>query len=39
MKTSEVFLPFWKFMGWLFVYYLFLEGLKKLGLVSDGKKK
>jgi hypothetical protein len=34
MKTSNIFLPFWKFMAAVFVYYLFLEGLKKLGLVK-----
>ncbi len=34
MKTSGVFLPFWKLMGLIFVYYLFVEGLKQLGLVK-----
>jgi len=35
MKASDIFLPFWKLMGWLFVYCLFIEGLKKLGLVKS----
>ena len=34
MKTTGIFLPFWNLMAWIFVYYLFLEGLKKLGLVK-----
>jgi hypothetical protein len=38
MKTNGIFLPFWKLMGAIFVYYLFIEGLKKLGLVQ-GKTK
>ena len=35
MDTKNIFLPFWKFMGWLCVYYLFLELLKKVGLVKS----
>ena len=33
--TSYTFLPFWNFFAAIFVYYLFLEGLKKLGLVKS----
>ena len=39
MKTSGVFLPFWNLFAAIFVYYLFIEGLKKLGLVKEGKSK
>ena len=35
MKTSGVFLPFWSLLGALFAYNLFLEGLKKLGLIKS----
>jgi len=35
MKTSGIFLPFWSLIGAIFAYYLFLEGLKKLGLVKS----
>jgi len=35
MKTSTIFLPFWKLFAAIFVWYLFLEGLKKLGLVKS----
>ena len=37
--ASNVFFPFWKFMGILFVWFLFTEALKKIGLINDGKKK
>lgn len=33
--TSHLFLPLWQFLAAVFVYYLFLEGLKKLGLVKS----
>ena len=29
-----MFLPFWKLMGVIFVWFLFLEGLKQLGLIK-----
>jgi len=35
MKASQVFLPFWDLFVAIFVYYLFIEGLKKLGLVKS----
>jgi hypothetical protein len=35
MKTSNIFLPFWQFMGAVFAWYLFLEGLKKCGLIKS----
>lgn len=35
MKVSNVFLPFWNLFAAVFVWYLFLEGLKKLGLVKS----
>ena len=35
MKPQNVFLPFWKLFAAIFVWYLFLEGLKKLGLVKS----
>ncbi len=35
MHTSDIFLPFWQFIAFTFVYYMFLEGLKKLGLVKS----
>jgi hypothetical protein len=38
MKSSCVFLPFWKFMGLVFTWYLFLEGLERLGLISQKSK-
>ena len=37
--TSKFFLPLWQFFVAVFVYYLMLEGLKKLGLIKDGKSK
>ena len=37
--TSKLFLPLWQFLAAVFVYYLLLEGLKKLGLIKDGKSK
>ena len=39
MKTTGVFLPFWQFIGAIFVYYLFIEALNKLGLLPQGKTK
>lgn len=33
--TTHLFLPLWQFFVAIFVYYLFLEGLKKLGLVKS----
>jgi hypothetical protein len=38
MLTAGIFLPFWKFMGLVFVYYLIREGLKKLGLIKAKTK-
>jgi hypothetical protein len=35
MKTTGVFLPFWQLLGAIFAWYLFVEGLKKLGLVKS----
>ena len=35
MNTSDVFLPFWDLFAAIFIYYLFIEGLKKLGLVKS----
>ncbi len=35
MKTETLFLPFYKFFVAIFVYYLILEGMKKLGLVKS----
>lgn len=35
MKTSGIFLPFWQLFAAIFTYYLFIEGLKKLGLVKS----
>ncbi len=35
MNSSTVFLPFWKFIGFIFVWNLFVEGLKQLGLVKS----
>lgn len=32
---SGIFLPFWNFMACVFVWYLFVEGLKALGLVKS----
>jgi len=37
--TKKLFLPLWQFFAAIFVYYLFLEALKKLGLIKDGKSK
>jgi len=34
MKTTGVFLPFYQLFAAIFVWYLFVEGLKKLGLVK-----
>ena len=39
MITSGIFLPFWSLFAAIFVYYLFLEGLKKLGIIKDSKSK
>ena len=33
--TTKLFLPLWQFFAAVFVYYLMLEGLKKLGLVKS----
>lgn len=33
-----MFLPVWRLFAMIFVYFLFLEVLKKLGLVSENKK-
>ena len=33
--TTKLFLPLWQFFVAVFVYYLMLEGLKKLGLVRE----
>jgi hypothetical protein len=38
MTTSNIFLPFWKFMAAVFVWYLFLECLEKLGLAPAKSK-
>ena len=35
MKTSAIFLPFWELMTAIFVWELFVEGLKYLGLVKS----
>ena len=35
MKTSGIFLPFWQLFAYIFVWYLFMEGMKKLGLVKS----
>lgn len=35
MKTSGIFLPFWNLFAAIFVYYLFMEGLKKCGLIKS----
>ena len=38
MKTttaSNLFLPFWKLLGLYFVWCLFLEGLKSMGLIKS----
>jgi len=35
MKPQNIFLPFWNFIAAIIVWYLFLEGLKKLGLVKS----
>ena len=37
--TNKLFLPLWQFFAFVFTYYLFLEVLKKLGLIKDGKSK
>ena len=36
--TSRLFLPLWQFFAAIFVYYLILEALKKLGLLEEKKK-
>ena len=33
------FLPFWTLMGYVLAVYLFCEGLRKLGILKDGKSK
>lgn len=35
MEARNIFLPFWQFMAAVFTWYLFVEGLKKLGLVKS----
>lgn len=34
-----MFLPIWNLFTALFAYHLTLEGLKKIGLLKDGKSK
>ena len=34
-QVEHLFLPLWQFLAAVFVYYLFLEGLKKLGLIKS----
>ena len=34
MAAKNVFLPFWKFMGIIFVWFLFIEALKGMGLIK-----
>jgi len=34
MKTSGVFLPFWQFFAAVFMWYLFVDTLQKMGLVK-----
>ena len=34
MKMSNVFLPFWQLLCAIFVWYLFLEGFKAIGLIK-----
>ncbi len=33
--TSTIFLPFWKLMAAIFVWYLFVEFLKSVGIVKS----
>ena len=33
--TSKLFLPLWQLFAAVFVYYLMMEALKKLGLVKS----
>ena len=35
MTQTNIFLPFWKLFAAIFAWYLFLEGLKKLGLIKS----
>ena len=35
MKTSGVFLPFWQLFAAVFTWFLFVEALKKAGLVKS----
>lgn len=35
METHNIFLPFWHMFSVIFIYHLFIEGLKKLGLVKS----
>ena len=30
-----MFLPFWKLFVYLFIYYMFIEGLKQVGLIKS----
>lgn len=34
-STSHLFLPLWQFFAAIFVYYLMLEALKKVGLIKS----
>lgn len=36
---QKFFLPIWNLFMALFTYFLFLELLKKLGLIKEGKSK
>jgi len=33
--VNHLFLPLWQFLAAVFVYYLMLEALKKLGLIKS----
>lgn len=35
ITTTTIFLPFWNLFAAIFAWYLFLEGLKKLGLIKS----
>ena len=37
--SKTTFLPFTRLAGLVFVWWLFLEGLKKLGLFKEAKSK
>jgi hypothetical protein len=38
-KPTALFLPLWNLFLAMLVWYLMLEALKKLGILSDGKSK